>query len=1166
MLEKGLVPPQALFENLNPDIKLPPGVIIPNKACVPWPTRGLRRISVNSFGFGGTNSHAVLDDALHYLRDRGLEGFNNGVEVPTTAARLELGCSVNGSDNDTTGGAGLDSHQTMPRLLVWTAADQAAVNRMTEGYQQYYQDHVVGKEEDSSSTKVDRLSFTLAARRTMMPWRTFAVVDDTFTTTTTNDVNVNGHNIPLLQASKPVRAADTQKLNMAFVFTGQGAQYAEMGQDLLRYPVFRESVERSDRILAALDCGWSVADMMQDGSSGGGGGAINEPEVSQTLCTALQLALVDLLRSFSVVPSAVVGHSSGEIAAAYAIGALSHAAALKVAFYRGRVARRLNVVSPERGAMLSTNIAASEVPAYLSRLLPGGDSEVKTACINSPANVTLSGPEAAIMALKAGLDAEGIFAHKLETGGIAYHSSAMALVTDEYLELLGGDDSTLEAGSAASRKGWNAGSINMVSSVTGKMVDAAKLTSPRYWVDNLVSPVRFADALSACVGICAATDVVEIGPHAALKSPISDTLADALPTTVPTTAVPRYHSSLYRNKSALTTMLHLVGALFCHGHDSAVSAVLSANGHHHHERIKPLTDLPPYPFDHSRRYWAESRFSRDYRLRPASLQGYNRLLGVRSHDFSPLTPRWRNWLSAESKPWLGHHVVNNNALLPGTGMLVMALEAAAASSCSSIHAVSQISGFAIKDAHLLASIPIPDTSSAQDDRRVETVVELRPIVPANTHEKSMEKWSEVRIFSYTYGGGTAGNTTAAAAANSGTWKECFRANVQVLFTNGSSSSTPAWLAVDEQKEDRKRLKRTIDAAEDRCTQDVETARFYSFCEKELGLGYGEAFQLLDGIRWRGDGGTNQSESVARIDMSITRQTLSRLAGDDDQGDSANDDHGNDGLVHPAVLDAMLHLFMAHASKGLAEMIPTLVPQRIGRAWISAKSCDSTRSVRVCAAGSRGDKANILAVGDDGTPLCSIENLAMAEVSRPQQSKNTLHGKDAGADVELNRTLLHNIVWKPQLSSLNPKELGEAVCREDNDAVNAVDEAMMVFFPKLEKTLRVAARKALQELAPEDLIGAPGYLSKYVASLQHYFGQGEEDVDLQNNPEVFENMLRDCEEAQPAWRLFPAIARALPSIIRGESSLLDILFGSGNAASDFYASIFGRICSSPRLAN
>lgn len=352
----------------------------------------------------------------------------------------------------------------------------------------------------------------------------------------------------------------------------------------------------------------------------------------------------------------MVGHSSGEIAAAYTIGALSHESACKVAYYRGVVTGALRASDPS-GAMMAVNLQASNLPAYLQNLglQKDGKSDISVACINSPENLTLSGPSASLDILKAFLDQKGIFSRKVNTG-VAYHSPTMQTVASEYKALLGG----LEAADHASR-GVRETNL-MISSVSGSVVGRKQLIDPQYWVDNLVSPVLFSDALRSLAALSdgtttsslrlpfgsgTLTDLVEIGPHGALRRPVKDVMALA------NTSLPRYHAVLERHQHALKSILSLIGTLFCLGHP--VSILASNQQDRPSEYPAPIVDCPPYPFDHSRRYWNESRLSKDYRLRPHT-PGH--LLGRQAHDFNALQPRWRNWLSTEAFPWLEDHVVS----------------------------------------------------------------------------------------------------------------------------------------------------------------------------------------------------------------------------------------------------------------------------------------------------------------------------------------------------------------------------------------------------------------------------------------------------------------------------------------------------------------------------
>lgn len=235
-------------ENIaDTEIKVPTQPIV-------WPTDGLRRASVNSFGFGGTNSHLILDDARHYLKNHGLVWNHNCSSLPSLGdePENETSSETNGVDvvaYDTLRDEGANGYPNSdsvvkppkPRLLIWSASDKNALKRMVREYSTYYTSRVYGNQ-----TKLDRLAFTLAARRSEMSWRAYAVIDHTY----------DARGAKTLPIKKPVRAAI--KKGLAFVFTGQGAQYVKMGLELLAYPEFQAALLAADRVFKGLGCGWSV--------------------------------------------------------------------------------------------------------------------------------------------------------------------------------------------------------------------------------------------------------------------------------------------------------------------------------------------------------------------------------------------------------------------------------------------------------------------------------------------------------------------------------------------------------------------------------------------------------------------------------------------------------------------------------------------------------------------------------------------------------------------------------------------------------------------------------------------------------------------------------------------------------------------------------------------
>jgi acyl transferase domain-containing protein len=290
--------------------------------------------------------------------------------------------------------------------------------------------------------------------------------------------------------------------------------------------------------------------------------------------------------------------------------------------------------------MVFVGLPEEQLLSYIEKLNPVLDGKVHVACVNSPRSCTLSGTRDALTELRHRFDSDGVFSTQLNTR-VAYHSPSMQKIAPPYLKALG-----LVNTQDVIRP---ANTITMVSSSTGSLVSHDTLGTAQYWVDNLISPVRFSDAMSVLLTEkTSVTDVIEIGPHSALRRPfqeISDLLEDNQT---------RYHSVLSRSKPGTLTFLTLLGKLFCLGH--AVPVVNADPQHQGHDGqpVRCLTNCPRYPFDHSQRYWSESRISQGYKQRKSVPKDS---LGDQVYDWNPMEPRWRKLLSLDTVPWVGDHIV-----------------------------------------------------------------------------------------------------------------------------------------------------------------------------------------------------------------------------------------------------------------------------------------------------------------------------------------------------------------------------------------------------------------------------------------------------------------------------------------------------------------------------
>jgi acyl transferase domain-containing protein len=330
-LENRTIIPNIKFNTPNPAIPWENAkLVVPLEPC-PWPENRSERMSVNSYGIGGSNVHFILDSASSF-----------GLAAPKSNSSPLI-----------TPTSALKQQERRKTLLLFSANHSESLKMVVQNHASYLEKH---------PDRLDDLAYTLAQRRGHLKLRSFCVTD----------------------GSAPFEVSPQAKFQgpsqAAFLFTGQGAQWVHMGKQLmLDYPSFLASIRSMDEVLEKLEHAplWSIEGVLlkEDDKS-----IIGKAEYSQPICTALQIALVDLLAGWDITPLAVVGHSSGEIAAAYAAGALTMKEAIIAAFYRGYVCKKRQ----KNGGMVAIGIGRSEVTQYL---VPG----VKVACENSASGVTLSG-------------------------------------------------------------------------------------------------------------------------------------------------------------------------------------------------------------------------------------------------------------------------------------------------------------------------------------------------------------------------------------------------------------------------------------------------------------------------------------------------------------------------------------------------------------------------------------------------------------------------------------------------------------------------------------------------------------------------------------------------------------------------------------------------------
>ncbi|KAJ0417858.1 polyketide synthase 2 [Aspergillus carlsbadensis] len=607
-IEKGLIPGNPTFVDPNPQIDFAGSKVRASRQLIEWPEGARRRASVNSFGIGGANAHAIIEQACP--RDH-----TNHV-----SSYLALGDESMFEEEE-------HSNPTLFNLVV--SADNATSLRanITALCTHLLNPRV--------QVNLADLAHTLSERRTHHFHRAFITASDT-------DFSENDFTLGKKTPQPP---------KIALVFTGQGAQWPQMGKQLLEtFPWTREILEELDRVLQAQPDPpmWSLLSELTDPRTPE---HMRQPEISQPLVTALQLCLLAVLESWGVRATCVVGHSSGECAAAYVAGLLDRAGALKAAFYRGRAVA--NCVGTKKVDAYLGMLAVGLGPENAASFLQDHVGDASIACFNSPSSVTISGKKAALELICEKVKAVGHFARLLQVD-MAYHSRFMGVIGDEYLRLLDKDTAfgTLDGSSSG---------VAMYSSVTG--LEQTTPADPRYWRENMVSPVKFGDALREMMVKESPTHLIEIGAAGALAGPISQVLK-SLPDGGESVA---YRASWTRSDNAVKSLLKVAGALFISG-----APIDMARVNDYSDKVRTIIDLPNYSWNHTTKYWHESAASRDWRFRKFPVHD---LLGSKVLSTSWHRPVWRNRLDVTNIPWILDHRMGGNAIMPAAGFMAMAVEA-----------------------------------------------------------------------------------------------------------------------------------------------------------------------------------------------------------------------------------------------------------------------------------------------------------------------------------------------------------------------------------------------------------------------------------------------------------------------------------------------------------
>lgn len=527
--------------------------------------------------------------------------------------------------------------------------------------------------------------------------------------------------------------------------------------------------------------------------------------------------------------------------------------------------------------MLAAGLSQAQALEYLAEV-PHESAVV--ACVNSPFSVTLSGDVEAIDTLEKLISGDGKFARKLKVK-TAYHSPHVRAVAQGYLERMG----NISPLSNSASNGEESNKTIMYSTLTGKLVSPEELT-PQYWMSNMCAPVEFSAAVTALLLHTTQTagsrkktpirwgGIIEVGPHAALQGPVQQIVAADSNKAVKNAM---YMSILLRGKDANETALAAAGQLWALGHDVDLSAV------NEHERElsgpKALTNLPPYPWNHSKSFWHEAYPTRSNRFPPAPRSD---LLGVAEDLSDSMEPRWRNHLRISENPWIEDHKITGTILYPGAGMLIMALEGA----LKTADPARKVRGFRFRNVEFIRGLVVPSSDGAA----VETRLSLQPY-------KMIAGQFEFTIFTTT-----------------GSWTKHCAGTVALEYTAPSASEVEDTI-FDAEWTQQSELYKQLTA--DSTAEEVDVDGFYDHLET-IGMEYGPLFRntvALSAIPLR-------HAAHATIVIPDTKSVMP---------DNFEFPH----VLHPATMDAIFHLLLAAFNEG-RPIEEAAVPFHINDMFVAAE--------------------------------------------------------------------------------------------------------------------------------------------------------------------------------------------------------------------------------------
>lgn len=583
-IKKKQIPGNLHFENINPKIDLEGWKLKVISETSEWPEQadGSPRVGgVNSFGAGGTNAHLVLEEYISQ-------------EEPHQASPEE----------------NLYSFHT-------SAMTENALKDLLTAYKSY-----IG---ESSHTLRD-ICYNIGKHRSDLKYRISIAGADKDDIIAKIDAYLEGN----VLAGVVVDEVDMPPQKLAFVFTGQGPQWFAMGQELIATePLFKSIIREIEGHFKKV-AGWSLLEEMNKDEANS---QVHDTRIAQPAIMAIQIALVELWKKHGVTPSGVVGHSIGEVAAAYTSGALTLEQAVQVIYHRSRGQH----AATGKGKMLAISIAQEEA----EKVIQDVSDVVSIGAVNGPEMIVLSGDEEPLKKISREMESKDIF-NKFLRVAVPFHSHHMEPLKDELISSL----KDLQPQKAT---------LDLYSTVTGKKEDGSHLLS-EYWYNNVRKPVYFTNALNKMLDD--GYDLfIEIGPHPALSGGAEELFKKKQ---IEASIFP----SIKRKEPEKLRFLQTLGAIHAKGFELDWESI--------YPQSNSIIDLPKYPWE-LKSFWFEPSV---HKAKRTERKPHPMISGYTQSGVNNTTLSFDVLLDRHVEPFIDDHRVDDVIIFPATGHLEISTAAA----------------------------------------------------------------------------------------------------------------------------------------------------------------------------------------------------------------------------------------------------------------------------------------------------------------------------------------------------------------------------------------------------------------------------------------------------------------------------------------------------------